>query len=139
MPAELPDETTDDSAVGSSETATELESRIRRYYERVDAEDIEGLLELFAVAVTYYRPGQDVIDGKAALRAFYEEERPLEDGSHDLERVLVDPTRRAVAVRGRFSGMQDGQSVAFGFADHHEFDAEGLITTRHTYTDRDTV
>ncbi|MFP9191857.1 nuclear transport factor 2 family protein [Natronosalvus vescus] len=140
MPAEAPDErTTDDSAAGSPETDANLESHIRRYYERVDAEDIEGLLELFAPDVTYYRPGQDVIDGKADLRAFYEEGRPLEDGSHDLEMVLVDPDRRAVAVRGRFSGVQGGESVEFGFADHHEFDANGLITTRHTYTDRDSV
>ncbi|WP_255167900.1 nuclear transport factor 2 family protein [Natrononativus amylolyticus] len=113
------------------------EAVVREYYDRVDREDVEGLLELFADDVRYDRPGQAAIEGIEALRAFYERDRPLEDGSHEVVHVLVDG--RHVAVRGRFSGVQGGDRVAFGFADHHEFDADGLIANRWTYTDRDTV
>lgn len=113
------------------------EEIVREYYDRVDAEDVMGLLECFADDVTYERPGQDPIRGIDDLRAFYERDRPLEDGSHDVHHVLVDG--RHVAVRGEFSGRQGGETVRFGFADHHEFDDEGKIANRWTYTDRDTV
>ncbi|WP_290815418.1 nuclear transport factor 2 family protein [Halovivax sp.] len=110
---------------------------LETYYDRVDADDVDGLLSLFAEDVTYERPGRDAIEGIDALREFYERDRPLEDGSHEVDRVLVDGRR--AAVRGRFSGRLDGDPVSFGFADHHEFDDEGLIANRWTYTDRDAV
>lgn len=107
------------------------------YYDLIDAGDIEGLLSLFADDIRYERPGQGAIDGIEELRTFYERDRPLEDGSHEVFEILVDGTR--AAVRGEFSGRLDGEPVSFGFADHHEFDADGLITNRYTFTDRDAV
>ncbi|WP_312909440.1 nuclear transport factor 2 family protein [Natronosalvus caseinilyticus] len=127
------------------------EALVRRYYDRVDADDVEGLLELFSKTITYERPGQDPIEGREELRAFYERGRPLEDGEHRLEAVIVDlggagddggngdSNGNRVAVRGRFSGVQDGESVSFGFADFHDVNADGVIENRWTYTDRDTV
>ncbi|USZ70224.1 nuclear transport factor 2 family protein [Natronosalvus halobius] len=128
------------------------EALVRRYYDRVDADDVEGLLELFSETITYERPGQDPIEGRADLRAFYERDRPLKDGEHSLDAVIVDAGDTGetdvdaaigdgdrVAVRGRFSGVQDGDPVSFGFADFHEMNTEGVIETRWTYTDRDTV
>lgn len=120
-----------------SDAEFDPEEIVREYYDRVDAEDVEGLLALFADDVRYDRPGQDAIDGIDDLRTFYERDRPLEDGSHEVAHVLVDG--RHVAVRGTFSGVQGGETVSFDFADHHEFDADGLIANRWTYTDRDTV
>ena len=113
------------------------QSVLESYYEYVDAGDTEALLELFADDVRYERPGQGVIEGIDELREFYERDRPLEDGRHEVDRLLVDGD--TAAVRGRFSGIQGGDEVAFGFADHHEFDADGLIADRWSYTDRDTV
>jgi ketosteroid isomerase-like protein len=110
---------------------------VRAYYEYVDAGEYDALLSLFASDVTYDRPGQDSIDGRDALARFYREDRPLTDGAHDVTSLLVDGDE--VAVRGRFEGRQDGDRVAFGFADFHTFDDQGLITHRVTYTDRDTV
>ncbi len=110
---------------------------VRRYYRRVDAEDYEGLLALFAADVHYDRPGQEPIDGIDALERFYRTERPLADGSHDLRTLVVE--NDTVAVRGVFSGRQGETTVSFGFADFHTFDAEGLIAHRVTYTDRDEV
>lgn len=115
---------------------SDLEARAREYYDTVDAGEYERLVELFAEDVRYERPGQGVLEGRARLLTFYREERPLEHGSHELRDVLVDGTH--VAVRGHFTGELDGDRVAFGFADFHEFE-DGLIARRYTFTDRDAV
>jgi len=112
------------------------EATARRYYDLVDEGAYEEVAALFAPDVVYERPGQPAIEGREALRAFYEEGRPLEAGRHALDAVVADG--RTVAVRGRYEGRQDGTSVAFGFADFHEFE-DGLIARRYTFTDRDEV
>lgn len=112
------------------------EQTARRYYELVDAGEYEALAALFAPDVVYERPGQANLEGRDALRRFYEEERPLSEGSHEVHTVVADGDR--VAVRGSFSGLQDGDRVEFGFADFHEFE-DGLIARRYTFTDRDEV
>lgn len=114
----------------------EPESVARRYYELVDADEYDELVDLFSEDVVYERPGQPVIEGEAALREFYEEGRPLSEGEHELHDVVVDGS--TVAVRGTFRGEQDGEPVELGFADFHEFD-DGEISRRYTFTDRDTV
>ncbi|WP_339102922.1 nuclear transport factor 2 family protein [Haloterrigena salinisoli] len=111
-------------------------SVLESYYEYVDAGETDALLELFADDIRYERPGQGAIDGIEELREFYERDRPLEDGTHEVDRMIVVDGH--AAVRGRFSGVQDGDDVTFGFADHHEFE-DGLIVERWSYTDRDTV
>lgn len=108
----------------------------RHYYELVDAEEYDELVALFTEDVVYERPGQSTIEGEEALRAFYEEGRPLSNGEHELHDVVANGD--TVAVRGTFRGEQDGESVELGFADFHEFDGE-RIARRYTYTDRDTV
>lgn len=110
----------------------------RRYYELVDAGEYDALVALFTEDVVYERPGQSTIEGREALRRFYEEERPLSNGEHELHAVVADGRGDTVAVRGTFRGEQDGDTVELGFADFHEFDGES-IARRYTYTDRDTV
>jgi len=112
------------------------EATVRKYYELVDAEQYDDLVALFAPDVRYERPGQGAIEGRDALREFYLDGRPLEDGSHEIHDVVVDG--QTVAVRGTFSGVQDGKEVAFDFADFHEV-ADGAIQRRYTFTDRDEV
>ena len=114
-----------------------LRETIHSYYGRVDAGDHDGLLALFADDIVYERPGQGSIEGIDALSRFYREERPLSDGEHDVLTVVVNGD--TAAVRGVFSGRQGDERVAFGFADFHTVDEEGLIAHRVTYTDRDTV
>lgn len=108
----------------------------RRYYDLVDAGENEELVALFTEDVVYERPGQDRIEGEDALRRFYEEERPLSDGEHELHSVVAEGD--TVAVRGTFRGKQGGETVELGFADFHEFE-DGEIARRYTFTDRDTV
>jgi ketosteroid isomerase-like protein len=109
---------------------------VRNYYDCIDAEEYEAVFALFADDVTYERTAQR-LDGMAEFREFYLHDRPLEDGDHEIHRLVADGD--TVAVRGRFTGMQGGEEVAFGFADFHRFDDEGDITERWTYTDRDEV
>ncbi|GAA0252438.1 nuclear transport factor 2 family protein [Haladaptatus pallidirubidus] len=107
------------------------------YYDYIDAEAYEDVFSLFADDIVYERPGQQSLSGMEEFREFYLDGRPLEDGEHEIGQVVVgDDT---VAVRGRFSGVQNGKRVSFGFSDFHRFDADGKITERTTYTDRDTV
>lgn len=108
----------------------------REYYELVDADAYDDLVALFAPEVVYERPGQSSIEGREALRRFYEEGRPLSEGSHEVHSVVADGD--TVAVRGSFAGRQGDRRVAFGFADFHEFE-DGLIARRYTFTDRDEV
>ncbi|MFD1633634.1 nuclear transport factor 2 family protein [Haloplanus ruber] len=109
---------------------------VREYYDLVDAEEYDDLVALFAPDVTYERPGQSPIEGREELRRFYEEERPLSKGSHEVHTVVSDGD--TVAVRGSFSGRQGDRQVAFGFADFHELE-NGQIVRRYTFTDRDEV
>ena len=110
---------------------------VRSYYEHIDNEEYEEVFALFAEDIQYERPGQATLRGMDEFRKFYIEDRPLEDSNHDDLDLIADGD--TVAVRGTFRGTQDGSSVSFGFADIHEFDEDGLITKRYTYTDRDTV
>ena len=110
---------------------------VRRYYDLVDEERYQELFDLFAGDVVYERPGQDPLEGIAEFERFYLEDRPLKDGSHTLYDVVIEGD--TAAVRGSFSGRQNGESVTFGFADFHTFDESGKIAFRYTYTDRDTV
>jgi ketosteroid isomerase-like protein len=114
-----------------------IESHVRAYYEYVDEEAYEDLFDLFADSIVYERPGQDDIRGMEAFRRFYLEERPLEEGNHTIHDVVVDGD--TAAVRGTFSGVQNGTSVEFGFADFLVFDDEMEIAHRYTYTDRDSI
>lgn len=108
----------------------------RRYYELVDDGAHDELVALFSEDVVYERPGQERIEGREALREFYDAGRPLSDGQHELHDVVSDGD--TVAVRGSYRGQQEGEPVELGFADFHEFEA-GEITRRYTFTDRDTV
>ena len=109
------------------------EKTLRSYYDYVDAEDYEQLFDLFAQDIVYERPGQTRLDGIEEFRQFYLEERPIGESDHEVVEMYRDG--ETVVARGRFEGTLDGETVSFSFADFHEFDDEGEITRRWTYTD----
>ena len=113
------------------------EESIRSYYEYVDAEAYGKLFELFAEDIVYERPGHPNLNGMVEFREFYRDDRPIGESNHTVDDVYRDGN--TVVVRGRFDGTLDGGSVSFGFADLHEFDEEGKIHHRWTYTDLGTV
>ena len=112
------------------------ERLVRRYYEAIDEEEYDRVFDLFSDDVVYHRPGRSSIEGIEAFEEFYLDERPLEDGTHDMEDVLL--AGDTAIVRGRFAGRQNGEKVEFGFVDLHEFEGEE-IQRRWTYTDRGEV
>ncbi|AXH95276.1 nuclear transport factor 2 family protein [Ornithinimicrobium avium] len=110
---------------------TDLLARTRHYYERVDADDVQGVLDWFAADAVYHRPGYAPMRGRAALAAFYGGERVIASGAHTLDDVLVDGDR--VAVRGRFEGtLRDGSSASVGFADFITYDRDGRALERRS-------
>lgn len=114
------------------------EAVAREYYERVDAADVDGVLDCFAEDAVYHRPGYDPMVGRAALSSFYDGERVIADGRHELDELLVDG--RQVAVRGRFVGtLKDGSPARVGFADFFVLGEDHLIRVRHSFFDRPAV
>ena len=105
---------------------------VHEYHRLVDAHDVEGLVALFAPDAVYRRPGYEPLAGRAALRAFYENDRVIASGAHTVEHEVVDGD--SVAVHGRFEGtLRDGSSASLRFADFYTVDAEGLFATRDTF------
>ncbi|WP_040155409.1 nuclear transport factor 2 family protein [Mobilicoccus massiliensis] len=107
-------------------------TRVETYYRLVDADDVDGLVELFAPDSVYRRPGYEPLVGHDALRAFYEGERVIESGTHTVDHTVVGED--SVAVHGRFEGtLRDGSSASLRFADFYTFDDDGRFATRDTF------
>ena len=86
-------------------------SAVEAYYQRVDANDTDGLLALFTEDAWYERPGYDRLAGRPALRAFYAGTRVIESGRHTISRTVGEAD--CVAVEGRFQGrLKDGREIS---------------------------
>lgn len=109
-----------------------MTERVRRYYELVDANDVTGLVALFAPHATYCRPGYPPLVGRLELTNFYEADRVIEQGRHTLSAITAD--ENSVAVQGDFHGrLKDGREVELRFADFFTFDADLCFERRDTY------
>ncbi|KRE35805.1 ketosteroid isomerase [Janibacter sp. Soil728] len=114
------------------------EAAVRRYYELVDAGDVDGVVGCFADDAVYHRPGYEPMAGRAALTAFYAGERVIADGQHELVEMVADGHR--VAVHGRFVGThKDGRAVQVGFADFWVLDEQDRAITRRSFFDTPAV
>lgn len=117
-------------------TAHDVEALLRRYYELVDAGDLE-LLSTFHDDATYKRPGYPEFRGRQALQAFYSGERIIESGTHALHQIFIHGDQ--AAVEGTFTGtLKDGSSVQLPFSDFFDLQQRGedlRIAARRTYFD----
>jgi ketosteroid isomerase-like protein len=105
---------------------------VRSYYRRVDADDVDGLLALFAEDAVYRRPGYQPFHGRAALAEFYRGDRAIAHGTHAIRTIIEQGAR--VAVTGSFLGcLKDGSEVRCEFADFFRLDAEGRFSARKTF------
>jgi ketosteroid isomerase-like protein len=105
---------------------------VRRYYECVDAGQVDQLLDLFRPNAVYNRPGYPPMEGRAAMEAFYRGERVISAGAHTLDRLTVDET--GAAVHGQFTGvLKDGREVSLRFADFFVVGEDGLFARRDTF------
>ena len=108
-----------------------------QYYEAVDNNDVDALVDLFSDNATYRRPGYPLIEGKEALTTFYRSTRIIESGQHTLTTVLVDADR--VAVTGEFHGRaRDGRDLEVRFADFFTVTDRKLVA-RETFFDAPAV
>jgi ketosteroid isomerase-like protein len=111
---------------------TGLAETVRRYYDLIDSNDLDGVAALFAADAVYERPGYPPFVGAASIGVFYRNDRRIAAGRHELTNVLANGCR--VAVEGRFAGqLRDGQHAATRFADFWEFGDDGLVRRRDTY------
>lgn len=107
-------------------------NQVLNYYRLVDAGDIAGIVELFAPNAQYSRPGYDPFVGRAALEAFYRNQRAIRRGKHTV-RSLVEGVD-AIAVQGEFTGtLRTGESISLRFADFFEVAPDGNFARRDTY------
>jgi ketosteroid isomerase-like protein len=110
---------------------------IRRYFAAIDANDIDGVLELFHDDVRYERPGYEPIAGKERLRHFFTVERVIASGRHDIEGIVVADDQ--VAAWGMFTGLsRAGAELSEGWCDVYGFQ-DGRIWRRRTYFFRPAV
>lgn len=105
---------------------------IVRYYARVDAQDVDGILQCFAEYAVYHRPGYPPLQGHEQIKHFYANERVIGQGQHDVTSVVEDGDR--VAIEGTFAGqLRDGSSVSLLWADFWRVRPDGIATERRTY------
>jgi ketosteroid isomerase-like protein len=110
-------------------TFTEL---VERYYAEVDKGDVEGIVALFEIDAEYYRPGYAQMSGREAIKSFYENDRIIESGLHNVESIISD--HATVAVEGSFKGtVRGGTEAEVRFADFFRPGPNGLIRKRRTY------
>jgi ketosteroid isomerase-like protein len=107
-------------------------SAVRRYYQLVDADDVTGLINLFAPDACYHRPGYEPLSGRTELERFYRGERVIERGAHTITGIVAADSD--IAVQGEFSGvLRDGREVSLRFADFFSFGSGDLFARRDTY------
>lgn len=112
-------------------SAEQMRAVVERYYACVDADDIEGVLDLFAADAVYRRPGYEPLVGRDALADFYRHVRIISSGAHVVTHLVCGDD--SVAVEGKFSGtLKDGSSSEVEFADFFVF-AGPVFRTRTTY------
>jgi len=108
------------------------ESVVRTYYELVDANSVEDMLALFDDQAIYRRPGYEPLNGKFMLRSFYNSERLIEHGSHQITRMIIQGC--SAAVVGCFEGkLKSGSRVNVRFSDFFSVNEKRLIVERDTF------
>lgn len=109
-----------------------VRAAVQGYYDALDADALDEVLDYFAGDVLYRRGGYDPIVGLERLRAYYSTDRQLASGRHVLRSVLVEGNQ--AAAHGMFEGeKRDGSRTSVGFAAFFVFDAKDRISEHTTY------
>ncbi|MFF0430546.1 nuclear transport factor 2 family protein [Streptomyces sp. NPDC004520] len=106
--------------------------KVRRYYELVDAGQVQALVDLFAEDAQYHRPGYEPLVGKDQLEHFYRERRVIREGRHTVTTTVESGD--CVAVHGEFNGvLHDDRQSSLRFADFFHLDTDGRFSRRDTF------
>ena len=104
--------------------------KVKAYYPKVDAGDLDWVIGLFSDDGEYQR-ADALYCGKKAIADFYHGDRKIQ-GNHKIENIVVEDS--AVVANGVFEGVgSDGSPKKIGFADVWIFDDSGLVASRKTY------
>lgn len=104
---------------------------IRDYYRRIDRQDLEWVVALFAPEAVYERADARYV-GKDAIEHFFRAERLIR-GVHTIATLTQDESGRIFA-RGQFEGHGAANDArAVGFADVWEFRSDDKVCFRQTY------
>jgi ketosteroid isomerase-like protein len=106
-------------------------------FHAIDSSDWGILVNLFHPDVVYERPGYAPFKSLERLLHFYQYERILVSGTHNLEHIVSDGN--SAACWGSFVGKKrDGSEVNEMFADVYTFE-DGKIRTRRSFFFRPAV
>ncbi|MFI5616752.1 nuclear transport factor 2 family protein [Streptomyces sp. NPDC051567] len=110
---------------------TEAAALVARLFQVIDSRRWDLLGEVFAPDAVYERPGYPALEGLDRIRHFYEHERVITSGAHEVGHVTSGPG--AVACWGRFRGAdRAGTPLDEGFADTYLVH-DGRIGHRKTF------
>lgn len=119
-------------AMSTSRTAHDYRRLVLDYYDALDRDDMEAVLECFSGEVLYRRGGYPDIAGMDKLRDYYLGGRKLAQGRHMVRDVLVEGQR--AAAQGMYEGqLKNGERMAMGFGAFFTFDNNGRIAEHTTY------
>lgn len=119
-------------ASSTERRGTDPTAVVRHYYELVDAGDVAALVELFTPDAVYHRPGYEPLRGHSELLRFYEGERVIESGRHEISQLIA--VGREAAVHGVFDGvLHSGERVSLRFADFFDVTEAGTFSGRRTF------
>ncbi|WP_240322715.1 nuclear transport factor 2 family protein [Austwickia chelonae] len=120
------------TSMSEGHTSDQRRRTVQRYYDALDRDDLEAVLECFSGDVLYRRPGYPVMTGSEQLRAYYSEERRLARGRHSVRNLLVDGQQ--VAAQGTYEGeLREGDRMTVDFAAFFVIDGNDRICEHATY------
>ncbi len=103
----------------------------------VDSSDWNLLLQCFNHNIVYERPGYEPLIGIDQLLNFYEYERIIASGKHQIEHIVIENNHGA--CWGRFIGLhKNGSQIDELFADVYSFE-NYKFKTRRTHFFRQAV
>lgn len=116
----------------SDQSVQGVRAAVQGYYDALDREDIDAVLDYFSGEILYRRPGYHPITGLEGLRAYYTKDRLLASGRHVVRALVVEG--QTVAAHGTFEGeLKSGERTTTGFAAFFTFDGGGRISEHTTY------
>ncbi|UBM27313.1 nuclear transport factor 2 family protein [Pseudomonas sp. p1(2021b)] len=115
-------------------TAQQVQAIMQRYVERVDAGDIDGILQLYAENATVEDPvGQAPLQGIDQIAEFYRQGL----GRMKVSATLTGPVRASHSGCGampfRVDMQWQGQDCSLHVIDVMTFDEQGLISSMKAY------
>jgi ketosteroid isomerase-like protein len=105
---------------------------VTRMFEAIDARAWDRFEDIFQAEVAYFRPGYPPITGLTELVRFYDTERIIAGGEHQLETVIVGESGQ-IASWGHFNGItRSGAEVTQDFSEIYDV-VDGRVARRRTF------